>query len=100
MERAQKNHFDLVISRYDKKRHVHLKCKMTGTATVMKAEDDQRDRKSVKADCPPIIKITYSKNEDDSLHSKREILEPNEKENVDAHNLTSTTDEAQCLPSH
>ncbi|EPB82477.1 hypothetical protein HMPREF1544_10771 [Mucor circinelloides 1006PhL] len=96
-EWAYENHFELVIRKNDKDRRVHLRCKFEGNSTPKDITDRQKRRKSVKADCPFILKITYSKKAPDE-DFKWKALEQDCSKNKNAHNHSLTLEECQLLP--
>lgn len=89
------NHFELVIRKNDKDRRVHLRCKLEGNSTPKHIADRQRRRKSVKTDCPFILKITFSKKAPED--SKWKVLEQDCSKNENAHNHSLTLEECQIL---
>ncbi|KAI8637917.1 hypothetical protein BD408DRAFT_406066 [Parasitella parasitica] len=93
---AQKNFFELVISKNEKERRVHLRCKLGGETKLKAIAVRQRTRKSLKTNCPYIFKISYSKKAADG--SKWKLLKQKAENNEQAHNHPLTLESFQHLP--
>ncbi|CEP10890.1 hypothetical protein [Parasitella parasitica] len=95
-EWAQKNHFELVISKNEKERRVHLRCKLGGETKFKDIAVRQRTRKSFKINCPYILKISYSKKAAEG--SKWKVLKQKSENNEEVHNHPLTLESFQRLP--